>query len=111
MNLINKLNIISPDDAKKLIEISFDTEEHRQRITDIQSEVENISAIKRDIAYKTGWIYRKTDSKDIKQYIDTIVDQLHRIEECLNKIRVSSFKEKVAITGYTHKLYLILNED
>ena len=60
MNLLNKLSIISPDDAKRLIDIPFNAQDHEQRILCIQNEIGNITEIKNDIAYKTGFIYKKT---------------------------------------------------
>ena len=111
MNLINKLSIISPDDAKRIKDSAFNYNLCSEFYRNIFNHVDTIRRYKREIAYVISDVRKRSRSEIIKIHINTIIKDLNNIEEDLKQIGESTIKQKFELEQHCYKLYNALEED
>lgn len=111
MNLIDRLSIISPDDAKRIKDASFNYNLCSEFYHNIFDQVDAIRRYKREIAYVISDIRKRSRSEVIKIHINTIIKDLNNIEEDLKQIGTNTIKQKFELEQHCYKLHNALEED
>jgi len=111
MNLIDRLSIISPDDAKRIKDSAFNYNLCSEFYHNIFNHVDTIRRYKRDIAYVIKAIHKKSRSEIIKIHLNTIIKDLINIEEDLKQISENTIKQRFELIQHCSKLHKALEED
>jgi hypothetical protein len=111
MNLLDRLSIISPDDAKRIKDASFNYNLCSEFYHNICNHVDAIRRYKREIAYLINVVHKRSRSEIIKIHINTIIKDLNNIEEDLKQIGTDTLKQKFELEQHCRKLYEALEED